>query len=658
MLRIRTPLVAVCLTVTSLALSSPLRAQDPDPVEIDGLVITATPVPVERSALGASVSILDGDELRLRGITRVVDALRGVPGVVVARNGSFGAVTSVFFRGAESDHVQVLVDGVQVNQPGGAFDFASLGVDEVERIEVVRGSGSALYGSDAVAGVIQIITRRGGAAPTGSATVRGGSFGRLDGSVSVNGGGSSASYGVTVSRLTTDGILAFNNRLEQTVVSGQARIRVDESTRARIAARMSDRTYGFPTDGSGAVVDRNQQTFGDETTLAVELDRRLGSGVDLRALVTLADMEGGTDDAPDGPADTLGFYGYQSLDAMRRTGVDLRANATVTDGTTLTVGSEFEQQRVRSFNESLSAFGPSTGRSEYRRANRAAYGHVVAGLGVVAANAGVRLEDNDQYGRFATWQVGASWAVDAATRIRGAAGTGVKEPTFFEAFASGFTVGNPDLDPERSRTLEVGLDRSFGGDAVQVRATVFRQDLQDLIQYTGTSPEPGGPNFFNVAEARSRGLEVGVDGAVGPVRWSLDWTRLDTEVVDAGFDEGPSATFVEGEALIRRPEDQVRVGASWAAAGPVALDAAVRYVGSRSDRDFSAFPAEPVVLEAHTLVEAGAEVRVREARGRRPGLTLSIRAENLFDEGYQEVFGFDAPGRGVTVGGRLTFGGR
>ncbi|MEQ9568581.1 MAG: TonB-dependent receptor, partial [Longimicrobiales bacterium] len=507
-MHVRTLSVAVALAAVSPFGSSSLHAQDPDPVEIDGVVITATPVPVERSALGASVTVLDGEDLRLRGVTEVVDALRAVPGMVVSRNGSFGAVSSVFFRGAESDHVQVLVDGVQVNQPGGAFDFASLTVDEVERIEVVRGPGSALYGSDAVAGVIQVITRRGGSAPAGSATVRAGSFGRLDGAVSLSGGGEAASYGFTLSRLTTDGILPFNNRHEQTVVSGQARIRLDPSTRARISARMSDRSYGFPTDGSGAVVDRNQQAFGDETTLAVEVARSLGAIVDLRGLITLADMEGGTDDAPDGPADTLGFYGFQSLDAMRRTAVDLRADATLAGGTTATVGAEFEQQRVRSFSESLSAFGPFTSRSEYHRDNRAAYVHLVAGRGALAANGGVRLDDNEQYGRFATWQLGASWALAPHTRLRGAAGTGVKEPTFFEVFATGFTTGNPDLDPERSRTLEVGLDRSFGDEAVRVRATVFQQDLEDLIQYTGTSPEPGGPNFFNVAEARSRGLEL------------------------------------------------------------------------------------------------------------------------------------------------------
>lgn len=657
-MRVPTLTVATVLATALPMLPSALRAQEPDPVEIDGLVVTATPIPVERSALGASVTILDGDQLRLRGVTRVVDALRSVSGLVVARNGSFGAVTSVFFRGAESDHVQVLVDGVQVNQPGGAFDFASLTVDDVERIEVVRGPGSALYGSDAVAGVIQVITKRGSTAPSGSTTVRAGSFGRLDGSVTVSGGGEAASYAFTAARLTTDGVLPFNNRHEQTVLSGQARVRLDAATRARISARSSDRSYGFPTDGSGAVVDRNQQTFGDETTLALEVERALGSRFDARALVTLADMEGGTDDAPDGPADSLGFYAFQSLDAMRRTSVDLRANASLGGGRVATVGMEVEQQRVRSFSEALSSFGPFTSRSEYRRDNRAVYGHLVAGWGNLAGNAGLRVDDNEQYGRFATWQLGVSLALDEVTRLRGSAGTGVKEPTFFEAFATGFTVGNPALDPERSRLVEVGVDRSFLDGAVQVRVTAFHQDLEDLIQYTGTSPEPGGPNFFNVAEARTRGLEVGLDATTGPLAWSADWTRLDTEVVDAGFDEGPSATFVQGEDLIRRPDDQVRLGVVYGSTGPLSIDGAVRFVGARGDRDFSAFPAEPVRLAEYTLVDVGASVRLTEAEGRRPGVTLSVRADNLFDEAYQEVFGFDAPGRGLTLGGRMTFGAR
>ncbi len=649
--------LAAAVAVATASGAAPLRAQRPDPIEIEGLVVTATPVPVERSALGASVTLLDGAELRVRGITRVVDALRGVPGLVVARNGSFGATTSVFFRGAESDHVQVLVDGVQMNQPGGAFDFSSLTTDDVERIEIVRGPGSALYGSDAVAGVIQVITRRGAGPPSGSAGVRAGSFGRLDGSVSLAGGSDAISYGFTASRTTTDGILAFNNRHEQTAVSGQALLALDPDTRVRLSARTSDRSYGFPTDGSGAVVDRNQTTFGGETGLAFELDRTLGDRLEVRALVTLSDLEGGTDDAPDGPADTLGFYAYHSLDLMRRAGVDVRANLDLGAGRVLTLGTEFERQRVRSFSESASEYGPSTVRSEFRRANRAVYTHVVAGWGRLATNAGLRLEDNDQYGRFGTGQVGASLRLAPGTQLRGAAGTGVKEPTFFEAFATGFTVGNPDLEPERSQSLEVGIEQQLFEGAVSVRATLFQQNLTDLIQYTFTSPAPGAANFFNVAEARSRGLELGIEATRGPFVASLDWTRLDTEVIDAGFDEGPAATFVVGEALLRRPRDQVRLSGAWRGRDWLGFDATVRYVGARSDLDFSRFPAAAVTLEGYTLVDVGTSVRLLEAGGSRPALTAFLRADNLFAQDYSEVFGFAAPGRGIYVGARMSMGG-
>ncbi|MBT8403040.1 MAG: TonB-dependent receptor [Gemmatimonadetes bacterium] len=652
--RLLVALIATFLTVGPLYGQS----EDPDPLAIDGLVVTATPVPLEAARLGASVTLLRGDDLRRRGLTRVVDALREVPGLAVARNGSFGAVTSVFFRGAESDHVQVLVDGVQVNQPGGAFDFASLGIDEVERIEVVRGPGSALYGSDAVAGVIQVITRRGGGSPSGTASVRAGSFGRLDGSVSLSGGTEAVSYGFTLSRLTTDGILAFNNRHEQSVLAGHVRLRLDDASRARISARTSDRTYGFPTDGSGAVVDSNQNAFGDEFSVGLEVARRLGSRADARILVTLHDVESGTDDAPDGPADTLGFFGFQSLEAMRRTSVDLRVSGEVDEAVTLTAGAEFEGQRVRSFNESLSQFGPSAGRSEFDRSNRAGYLHGLFGAGPVSIQAGLRYDDNDQFGGSATWQVGGSWSPDDVTRLRASAGTGVKEPTFFEAFATGFTVGNPELEPERSRTLEIGVERSLGHDRVQLRATLFRQDLRDLIQYTFAPPTPGGPNYFNIAEARSRGLELGVEARTGPVAWTVDWTRLDTEVVDAGFDEGPSATFVEGNPLLRRPQDQLRIGGAWRRAGRLGFDAAVRFVGERDDRDFSDFPAAAVVLDAYTTLDVGIDLRLVDAGGDRPGVTLFARGENLLDSEYQEVFGFEAPGRGLYVGGRVQVGGR
>lgn len=657
-MRMRASAAAV-LAAALCFVPSALRAQDPQlpDYELEELVVTATPVPLPSSALGSHVTVVDGDEIRGRGIIRVLDVLREVAGLSVARNGSFGGASSVFFRGGESDHTLVMIDGVQVNQPGGAFDFSGLTTENVERIEIVRGPSSALHGSDAVAGVIHIITRTGSGAPTATLTTQGGSFGRLDGTLAFTGGTGAASYGLTLARYTTDGILAFNNAHENSVLNGRVDLRIDEASRVRLTARASDRRFGFPTDFAGNVVDVNQATFGNETLLGLEVDRRLSPALDFRARVTVFDAEDGTDDAPDGPADTLGFFGSQSLNALTRVQADVRANWHAGLRTVVTAGAEYEEQRMRSFQESLSEFGASNSRSENERDNRAVYAHIVTGAGPVDANAGVRVEDNELFGGFTTWQVGASWQAAGATRVRGSLGRGIKEPTFFEVFATGFATGNPELEPERSTSVEIGVEQALLGDAIRLQATWFDQRFSDLIQYTATTPNPGDPNYFNIAEAASRGLEVGAALDVGAgLTLSGEYTWLDTEVRDAGFQEGAGATFVEGEGLLRRPDGQLRVGLGWHGDGPLRADVSALRVGARSDRDFTAFPAAPVTLAAYTLVDVSVQARVLEARGGRPGLTLFVRGENLLDESYQEVFGFAAPGRGVFVGGRVRIG--
>ena len=646
----RIPILAAALA--ALLLPGAVRAQD-EAIPLEGLVVTATPVPLALSALGTHVTVLDGDDLRARGLVRITDALRDVPGVTVVQNGSFGAVTSVFFRGGESDYVQVMVDGVQVNQPGGGFDFSGLTVEAVERIEVVRGPSSALHGSDAVAGVIHIITRDGARARPASLTVRGGNYGRWDGILSAAGGGDEASFGVTLSRYITDGVLPLNNAHDNTVLTGKASFRLDGDTRARFAGRIGERVYRFPTDFSGAIADENQQTFNDESSFSVELERGITERVQLRALATTYAVETGADDAPDGPADTLGFFGFQSLEAYRRNSLDLRANVALGLTLTGTVGAEYEEQTVRAFNESLSQFGVFTGRSDNSRENRAAYLHLAGGEGLVSANGGIRFEDNEFFGDFLTWQAGVSVRLAPASRIRAAAGRGIKEPTFFESFATGFVVGNPDLQPEVSDSWELGFEQEFLQGRVAVQATYFDQAFQDLIQYTGTPPAPGEPNYFNVARADASGVEASAQARLAAFRFGVDWTWLDTEVTDSGFDSGAGANFVEGEALLRRPEHTVGMTVDWTPYAASSLNLAVRRVGTRADRDFTAFPAAAVTLDAYTRVDLGGQFRVLEARGRRPSVDLLLAVENLLDEAYQEVFGFPAPGRAVALGGRI-----
>jgi vitamin B12 transporter len=634
-----------------------IRAQD-DAFALEGLVVTTSPTARSEDAVSSHVTILSGERLAGLSGRSLGDALRGVPGLDVVRGGSFGAVTSVFLRGGESDHTLVLVDGVQVNQAGGGFDFADLSTDNVERVEIVRGPASALYGSDAVTGVIHIITRTGRGTPRGAVAFRTGSFGRSDWLVDLQAGTERAGYAVTVGQRRSDGILAFNNQTSQTVLSGTARLRPDSVTDIAVTLRYSDREYHFPTDGSGAVVDRNAFTFSDATSGRVGGRRSFWGRLTVEAAVAFSETDGGTDDAPDSPSDTLGFYGFTSLDHFSRTSGELRAHLRVA-AATVTTGFEYEQEGQRSFAESRSQLGPSVGKSESRRRNRAYFVHGTGDVGGLSVNGGARLDDNERFGRSVSWQAGATWALSSrtGTLMRANAGRALKEPTFSENFSTGFVTGNPDLDPERSTSWEVGMEQSLIGDRVSAKATYFDQRFEDLIQYTSAPPNPGDPNFYNVAEATARGVELDVGARASFLSGGASWTWLDTKVVDAGFDEGAGATFVEGERLLRRPTHSwsLRIGATF---DRFALSSSARFVGDRADRDFSSFPATPVQLDDYAWVTVGASVDVLPPGERWGGITLELEVENLLDQPYEESFGFPGPGRGIYLGGRVALGPR
>jgi vitamin B12 transporter len=198
-----------CALVPTLA-----AAQDPprDTVVLSDIVVTATRLPMPRSSVASTVTVIQGEDLRSQGIHYVADALRVVPGMAVAQNGSFGAVTAAFIRGGESDYLQVMVDGVQVNGAGGTFDFANLTTENIERIEVVSGPGSVLYGSDAVSGVVQVFTRQGRGRATVDAAVSAGSYGTWSMDAGLQGAANALDYSVSVSRLSTDGVHAFNSQ--------------------------------------------------------------------------------------------------------------------------------------------------------------------------------------------------------------------------------------------------------------------------------------------------------------------------------------------------------------------------------------------------------------------------------------------------------------
>ena len=618
-----------------------------DTVRLADITVTATGVPVNADAVTATLTVLDGDELRTRGIPTVLEALRTVPGLDVVQTGSFGANTALFLRGGESNYVKVLIDGVPVNSPGGAFNFANLTTTNVDRIEILRGPASVLYGSDATSGVVHIITKRGAGRATGSVALRGGTYGTVDLSGEASGGTATTSYSLGITRRTSDGAYAFNNDYGNTALTGRFAVHPDDLTDLDITLRYHDTKFNFPTDGSGNLVDRNAFALDEATTVGINASRFLGEHVEARLRVASNVATLGSDDSQDDAADTLGFFAFRSITDVSRQSVDARANVFLDKGVTVTVGAELEQQEERSFNESESEFGPSNGSSNEERSNRAYYTQLLGDLGALSFAIGGRLDDNDAFGTFATYRVGASYRVASGTKGRVSVGSSFKAPTFFENFATGFAIGNPDLEPERSSAWEVGLEQRIADGRVVIRGTYFDQSFQDLIQFSFTDT----PNFLNVTAADASGVELEV--VVQPIpalSVGAAYTYLDTEVTDPGFDTGLGGEFVAGQRLLRRPTRTFSARTRYRLNDRAVFGVVVNHVGDRDDRNFSTFPAEPVVLDPYTTVELSGEAVVIRGSDSRPALVATARIENALQQAYVEVLGFPARGRTLLVG--------
>jgi vitamin B12 transporter len=610
-----------------------------DTTSLPEIVVTATRYPVAADSVASTVTVLRGEDLRAQGIRFVADALRQVPGAYVVSGGPFGSATSLFVRGGESDYVKVLVDGAPVNQPGGFYDFGSLTTDNVERIEVLRGPASVLYGSDAITGVVQIVTRRGGEGLRLSAAGEGGSFGSARWEASALGGGEALDWSASLSRLTSDGTYEFNNEYGNTVASGRLGAALGERTSVGLSGRYYDAVYHFPTDFTGAPVDRNQFTTDETATLALDATHRFSETLDGQLLLARSDMETGFENPADPPADPA--TGSSDQVSTDRTSADARLRLRMPEGVEAFAGGTFETQRQG-----------VTGSKEDRD-NWGIYAQASAlPLSRLQLTASGRMDQNEQFGTFWTWRAAALAFASPTTRIRASAGSGFKEPSFFETFDTPFSLGNPDLRPERTVSFEAGIEQDLVRGVARIGVTGFAQRFRDLIQFTFAPPEPGGPNYFNVAAADANGVEAVLQAGTGTVRGTLSYTHLWTEVTDAGFDAGEAATFVEGQRLLRRPDDAVSAQLETTAIERVRLGATLTWSGPRDDIRFGQFPepSQRVELPSYTTLDLSGVVTVLEERRGRPGLELTARVENVFDEHYEQSVGFPARGRGLFIG--------
>ena len=600
---------------------------------------------VRTDLLGSSATILLPIDLENRQVRIVSDVLRDVPGVAVNRLGPVGQLTQVRLRGAEGNHTLAMIDGMKVSDPfAGEFDFGTLIADEVARVEVLRGEQSALYGSDAIGGVIHYITLTGAEAPGIRARAEGGSFGTANTALRVAGVAGGLDYALNGTFNHTDGTIdnvggERRLRSQTFAASGKLIYSFAENFRVRAQARYnvlrSDSneqdfnfppgpTYGYEIDGNGHF--KTTSWYG---LAGVEFEGMEGHWRNALT-VQFADHERNAFGGPFTPPDvrSSGSKGGRTK-ATFVTSFDF---GTMELAHKLTGAIDWEEERYQ--NTDPSGFADTSERSGTTYGYVAQYDFTFNNR--LALSAAGRFDQNDRFEDTFTYRVQGSYLFEGGFRVHAATGTGVKAPGVYELYGffppPGGFIGNPDLKPEKSVGWEAGLELTFLGDMAIGDVTYFNSTLEDEIVIEYLPPNFDAHPYNATVNSPRDGVEVSLS-----LRLAEQW-RIDASYTYVHSEEN-------GEPEVRRPENIASLNVAWRSVNDmVGANLTVRYNGEQQDFQFTPLGSVRVPLESYTLVNFGADYRINER------WQLYGRVENLFDTEYEEVFSFLSPGRGFYAG--------
>jgi len=606
----------------ALALDEGVLAQEVE--RLEPVVVTATRIEEPLERIGASVSVITGEEIEARQYRTVEEALRAIPGLEVQRSGSPGRLTTVRIRGAGAQQIQVLIDGVRVKSTtSGDFDFADLTTDNIERIEVVRGPQSTLYGADAIGGVINIITKKGTGRPSGFVQAEIGNFDTFRERAGVSGAVGRWDFSLGVSRLDFGGQFR-NDEHRNTALNGRVGLALPNRGQLSLTGRFTDAHRGLPFKTVFPDFDRNQEQ--DDTLFLLSGQWRQPWTAWYEHQLTLSTF--GSElifrDPPD-PGETE--PGFESEIDVRRREVDWLHHVHLGKLDTVTLGLEWRGEE-----------GTNRGNFSKSITTRAAWlQNELRLFDRFFLTAGVRHDDNSAFGEKTTWRAAVSYLLKATgTRLKGSFAEGFRAPTLNDLFFPGF--GNPDLRPEESESWDAGIEQRFWQNRIWLGATYFRNTFKDLIQVVLVDPETFLFAPANVARARTQGVEV--EGSIEPV------DRLLLQVAYTHTDTEDLAT---GQPLRRFAPNRWSLTGSYEPRDGLTLTAQALIVSSQFESE--ALGRNP----GYTRVDAGVIYRLPWRPGPVRNLQLSARVENLFDEEYEEVKGFPALGTHYIFGLRGSF---
>jgi vitamin B12 transporter len=605
-------------------------------------VITASRVATPPEQVGSSITVITGEQLQNQQTRLVSDVLQQVPGVSVSRLGPPGNLTQVRIRGAEANQTLVLIDGIEVNDPalGSEFNFAHLLAADIERIEVLRGPQSALWGSDALGGVVNIITRRGRGPLTAQASVDGGSFGTWQLQGNASGGDERYHYSLSAAHYATDGVSVAPGGSEDDgyrnntfFFKGGANplenLSIDAVGRyVSGTSEFDPQDFSFPpTPTFGQIIDGDNEQSTDQFYGRLQGQYSLSGGRWQHRLgAALTDTD--NDFFEDG-ARTSGNQG-QKIKYDYQTDFTFETAAA---SHTLVFAAEREKEAFKQ--RGATPDDPSN--QNQAITNKGYVAEYRLGLwDQLFLSGAVRHDDNDRFQDETTFRVtGAYVHPHSATRLHASYGTGVKNPTFTELFGffPGSFIGNPGLKPEQSRGWDIGIEQPLLGGDLSVDLTYFHADLEDEIVTVFDADTFLSSVANESGESRRRGVELAVQA-----EW---WDGLSLRGAYTYTDsEDP-----DGLQEIRRPRHSASLDVNYRFLGERAnINLGVVYQGERKDADFTTVPSGRVNLDDYTLVNLRGDYRINRH------WRIFGRVENLLDEDYQEVFGYDTSGVGVYVG--------
>ena len=679
----------------------------------DQVVVTATRVPESRSSTTESTTVFTATDIQSLGSASLADVLRMVPAVNVESTGREGALASLFARGGESDYNFVLIDGVRVNPSGGAYDFSRVSAAEIDRLEVVRGGQSALYGSDAIGSVVQVFTKRAspGDPPQAIGSLEAGSFDTGRGDVTILGGAQRrVDYSAGVTYRGTEGafqdILPEHDRFRETTGTAGAGVIVGDRATLRTGIRYSNAKGKAP--GPIDFGSRQTGTAADTSDLSwhVDFTQRLSDHVNQSATIayfqshrlsanTIADptynvyaILSGTPGAlfPESPrlvrlidlptfnalrsgAQSLGpgqflattpfgvsDFPFTSTTEFRRPAFKYQADATWGGSQLLSGGYDYERES--------DPLNPS-----FLVENHAFFvQQQLHAQDRWLATVGVRLDHNSRYGDTASpkLSVGAfllpyQRGPVSSLKVFSNIGRGIKNPQFNELYSSAFTDGNPDLRPERARTIDAGAEITFDRQRLLARVTYFDNAFNDQVAFKSTGPGlDGKPDYINIDGSKASGweLEGVLQRPVAGFSASAGYALVDTEVV--AF-VSTSEQFQPGQPLLRRPKHSGMLRATYSR-GPASVNFNMRFVGQRHDAAFlglavvvapplaSARSVDITVNPGYTVASLAGELRLRR------DIAVYLRVDNLADTAYESVLGYPGQPRAVVGGVRFNVG--